>query len=391
MDSKLILIQSIMLLYWESLLDTKTDGSSDTIKTLVSEIKIPEGVLENDPSRDIIIGLRSTVLNLCAMKGAEPIDVDALVQRLKINVKADPQLVAVIAEGLVPCEDQDVIRKKCIEYSRFVTEFNKEKKFKDLIRRLTTDVLYARTTEPLNVKDVALSLTTELEGFYGDNRSKGPMGIEGVVGLIDYANKDSIKQTYALAAEETSSVGILKTGWQAFNRMTGTHNGLRRGDFIVVGALQHNFKSGFTTTLTKQIALYNTPYMINPKKKPLILHISSENALTDNLLFMHSSLRENETGEVCDNHAFTDEQISDYLMQRTSENGYTLHMLRVNPSEFTFRSLFDLIMEYESDGWEIHLLTIDYLNMFSKAGCDKSMTGSDVRDLFRRVRNFCAP
>lgn len=390
MDSKLILIQSIMLLYWESLLDTKTEGSADTIRTLVSEIKVPEGVLENDPSRDIIIGLKSTVLNLCALKGEGGIDVESLIQRLKINVKADPSLVSIITEGLIPCDDQVVIRKKCIEYSRFITEFNKERKFKDLIKKLTTDIVYARSSEPINVREVALSLSSELETFYSDNKSKGPMGIEGVVGLIDYSNRDSIKQTYALAAEETSDVGVMKTGWQAFNRMTGSHGGLRRGDFIVVGALQHNFKSGFTTTLTKQIALYNKPYMLNPNKKPLILHISSENALTDNLLFMHSSLRENETHEVCDNNAFTDEQITDYLYQKTSTTGYTLHMLRVNPSDFTFRSLFDLILQYEADGWEIHLLTIDYLNMFSKAGCDKSMTGSDVRDLFRRVRNFCS-
>ena len=63
-------------------------------------------------------------------------------------------------------------------------------------------------------------------------------------------------------------------------------------------------------------------------------------------------------------------------------------MRRFNPTEFGYRDLFNVLLKYESEGYEIHALLIDYLNMMSKVGCVKDTIGGDVRDLFRRIRNF---
>ena len=41
---------------------------------------------------------------------------------------------------------------------------------------------------------------------------------------------------------------------------------------------------------------------------------------------------------------------------------------------------------------EFDRLMLDYLNMLDKRGLDNAgPTGSNIRDLFRRMRNFCAP
>ncbi len=40
------------------------------------------------------------------------------------------------------------------------------------------------------------------------------------------------------------------------------------------------------------------------------------------------------------------------------------------------------------DGYEIHMLNIDYLAMMSTKGCKQGATGQDIRDLFRRTRNI---
>jgi hypothetical protein len=45
-------------------------------------------------------------------------------------------------------------------------------------------------------------------------------------------------------------------------------------------------------------------------------------------------------------------------------------------------------MKLEASGYEIHLIFIDYLNMMSKLGCQQGPAGTDIRDLFRRARNF---
>lgn len=391
MDPKLILLQSIMLLYWESRLDAKADSSATIIREIVDDLRLPDASLESDPTRDIVIGLRSAVLYLCAIEHKEPIDRDVLIQRVKLSVKTDPDLIQIIADGLIETEDQALIRKKCVEYSKLLLEYKKEKRFKETVKGWVGSVLYSADDSNLNVKKLALDMQAALEPFSIENKRQGPMGIDGVVGMVDFMDEASVRELFESAIEETSTDGIMRTGYQAINRMFGWHGGMRRGDFIVVGAMEHNYKTGFTLNLTKHVALYNKPYMMDPKKKPMLLHVSSENALTDNLMLMYQSLRENETGEPCDAHGVDHTEATRYIMDRCSINGYTLHMLRVNPSEFTYQSLFSLIMEYESDGFEIHLLTIDYLNMFNKAGCTQGAQGMDTRDLFRRVRNFCSP
>lgn len=390
MDSRVILLQSIMLLYWESRLSDATNDSSELVKSLVEDIRLPDNILESDPTRDILIGLRSVALFMCSNRTGHPFDKEALIQRIRLNVKREPDLVEVLADGMTETDDVTVIKRKCLDYGKLLHTYKKEKLFKETLKKWLNEVVYSHNETPVNVKEYALKMTAELEHYTFDGRKGGPMGIDGVVGMIDMMDRQSVMELFETAVEETGTDGVLKTGYQAINRMLGWHGGFRRGDMIVVGAMEHNYKTGFTLNLTRQIATLNVPYMLDPKKKPMILHVSSENALTDNLMLMYQGLMENETGQPCSVSNIDREEATQYIMDRCSVTGYTLHMLRVNPTDFNYQSLFSLILQYEADGYEIHLLTLDYLNMLSKVGCTTGAQGMDTRDLFRRVRNFCS-
>ena len=52
--------------------------------------------------------------------------------------------------------------------------------------------------------------------------------------------------------------------------------GFRRGQFSMIAALQHKYKTGFTLSILSQIAMYTKPYMKDSFKKPLLLRISFE-------------------------------------------------------------------------------------------------------------------
>jgi hypothetical protein len=84
-------------------------------------------------------------------------------------------------------------------------------------------------------------------------------------------------------------------------------------------------------------------------------------------------------------------KIAAYVQERMRVNGYEIKMLRVNPSEWTYKDLCNKILELEADGYEIHMCMVDYLPMMPTTGCLQGPTGTDVQDLYRRVRNFCAP
>lgn len=389
MDSKLLLLQSIMLLYWESRLTTEAEKSVKTVRDIVATIELPLATMDGDVERSIIQGLQNTANYLCSQVERGAVDKEELLQRIKLSTSKDPELVGIIADGMTEVIDEDAVQAKVSTYAKSIIEYQKEKGLKELMRGLQSRILYSKDSKPLNVKQLALEIQQSLDPFTVETKGTGPLGIPGVLGMVNFMDEESVNNLFETAEDETSLDGILKTGYQHLNRMLGDHQGFRRGNFWFVAAPQHCYKTGYTLNLTKQIALYNKPHMLDETKKPLILHITSENEISDNLLDTYRSLKENETHEVCDIHSIDRDEATAYVMSKTNINGYHLHMLRVNPSEFTLRSYMDLIIQYELDGYEIHVATIDYLNMFNKEGCDGgNITGGESRDLFRRTRNF---
>ena len=58
---------------------------------------------------------------------------------------------------------------------------------------------------------------------------------------------------------------------------------------------------------------------------------------------------------------------------------------------WTYQSIFNMVNQYEANGYEVQLLILDYLAILPTTGCDNSgPTGTALRDMFRRMRNFCS-
>lgn len=389
MEPRILLVHAITLLYYENLADNKSGESHAAIKEIVDKLELPTSSLEMDNNSEVLAGLRHTVLHMCDTTTSGRFSRAQLLQRVKLNCLTDTHTYTAVEDGLLELNQPDEISGKIIEYSKLIHAYKRSMDFRNYIRTCVQKVLY--NTGQLDVTELALNMQTALEPYTIDKSSLGVKGMEGVVGEVDFSNVIEVATLFKTAQEENSLEGVLQFGYRGINRMLGNVGGIRRGDFMVVGALQHNYKTGFTLNLTKQVALYNKPYMLDPDKKPLILHISSENKLNDNITLMYSSLKENKTRQIEDTNSVSEHEAAAYIHEETSVNGYHFKMLQVNPTSFTFQNLFNMILQYEADGYEIHLLTIDYLNMFSKAGCTMGALGSDTRDLFRRVRNFTTP
>lgn len=208
---------------------------------------------------------------------------------------------------------------------------------------------------------------------------------------INFSDASSVQDAMDRAVEENAGEGMLLSGYRGVNRMLGGDSYYRRGDFVVVGALQHNFKSGWINSHFRDFATLNKPYMECPSKKPLLLGISTENSLKDNILWMYAHLKAEETGEKADTRNTSTAEASDYVIKRLSVTGYEIRWLRVDPSDYTYRHFIDLVLQLEADGYEIHAVLFDYLNMISKKGCNTGPMGTEIRDLFHRIRNFTNP
>ena len=153
-------------------------------------------------------------------------------------------------------------------------------------------------------------------------------------------------------------------------------------------ALQHSYKTGWTLTLFRQLAKINKPYMLDPNKKPLCLRISFEDTMPQNLRYLYENSYFNRHGELPDITKVDNKTMAKEVIEEMTSNGYHVIMRRVDASRWTYKDLFNYILELESQGYEIHVCMLDYLSLMPKTGCDEGPMGFALRDLYRRTRGF---
>lgn len=385
MDSRLLLVKAITLAYRESQLSARAvDNSVALIKDVLSTIKTPEIIIDGDYTREIITNLKTTLFWMLEHPLEETIDKVGLLQQIRVNVNTEESLYEAIAQGIEETfVDETEIRKSCTGYRTELHNHLKRLRVGEILKVAYTRANFQGDSVDWRhfVKEVVVQLEPYMDMIVG---AANP----SVVNDFDFSNLDTIRTAMEKAQSELSNDGVMRFGTQAINRMFGPAGGVRRGEFCQINALQHNFKSGMALTLMKQLMLYNTPMMRDPSKKPMIMRISLENSATDDVYWLYKSLIENETGTEVNIKKVSYEEAIYVVADRLQKTGFTLNICRIDPSEFTYHDLFDRINQFEAQGFEIHALFIDYLNMMSKKGCTQGAQGQDTRDLFRRTRNF---
>jgi hypothetical protein len=385
MDPKLLLVKAITLLYKESQSMDATSQSSDLVKQVINTIKFPEGGMDFGSTRENMQSLRATALWMCENPVDHKYDRAGLLQRIRVNVGDDEALYLAVEYGLDEVTEEDMLKKQILDARHELRSYMDEGRIKDIIKRAYHKSAFNTGGGEQNLRELVRDIASQLEPF---TMSGVHDKIEGMVDEIDTANQAGMASLMERARAEASPEGVIQFGWQGLNRMTGEHCGIVRGESWVVGALQHNFKTGCTLSMFKQAALYNKPWMKDPKKKPLLLHISTENSLTQNVMWLYANLKENETGQECDLSAVDINEATRYVHERLSATGYHIKMCRMNPSDVSFHTIQDYVLRLEAEGYEVHLMVVDYLNMINKKGCQVGPAGFEVRDLFRRMRNF---
>lgn len=386
-NGKLLLVRAITLLYRESQLEgAATTSSPEIVKDVVNSVLTPDADtgVENS-ERNIIIGLK-TLANMMATNppGTKYVSSD-IFQKVRVFCEDNDAVYQALRDGLEGEMSDADLRVITTSIRQELNAFIREQEALKIIREFSRKAAYDRE-EITDINSFIAEFRSKLEMYESSQVEKDP----AIVGEVNLTDIDHVAQIFRQAQELNDERGIMRTGWQGINRML--QGGLRRGEEVVIGALQHNFKTGFTLSLFKHIAMYNTPYMLDEKKKPLLIRISLEDPLSLNFPFLYRNIKENQTLEQADVSKEDPEAMARFVVENLQINGYEICMLHVNPSQWGYRDLQNFVLSKEAEGYEIHLLMVDYLNMLDKRGLDNSgPTGSNIRDLFRRMRNFCAP
>jgi hypothetical protein len=384
MDAKLLLAKAITLLYREGQTTDKTENSSDLIKNVIETVKPDEIGIVVTTEKEVIKNLRDTVLEMCQLPQDHTYDKVELLQRVRINTSNDDKLYDAIKQGIDDDLIETALKRNIVNIRKSINNHFKEHKITTILNDASSNFKYKRD----KIKDpnqFIADLIQQLDVLQISNTAKDA----AIIDDIDIGDENGMHRIFTNVFNSNNGSRLYKTGWQALNNMT--QGGFRPGETVVVGALQHKYKTGFTLSLFGQIALFNKPLTTDKTKKPLLLRISFEDDLVNNLQFIYQYLKYNETREYVDIRNVTIDEMSSYVKEKLQVNGFHIKMMRVDPDQWTYKSICNKIIELEAEGYNIEVLMVDYLSKLPTTGCNVSgAMGNDVMDQLSRVRNFCA-
>lgn len=381
---KHLLVSCITLLCLEQRPDSPASGSNELVSDIINGLELKETTTDFEHGKLTFLELRKYAEELnTKTKNSFP-DLVEVLQALQVICREETYLYEAIVTGVKEeFPDGMAIMRRVTAYRQSLNGYLRDEKAKAILKEYSHKVLFNGSN--IDMPSLVREMGDRLEPYV---KSGGVTKHPAEVGTINFDDLDTVEETFNSVKDTLSQEGIMKTGWKAFNRMLGTAGGFRRGEFVLTSGLQHNFKSGMLMCLLTHFCLFNKPYLKDPTKKPLILFVTLENELQDNLLTIYKYIKENETGEVVNISNIDTQEATQYVCGRLEENGYRVRMVRFDPSEFTIAAFINYLDGIQAEGFEICALIIDYLNMLSKSGIDTKVAGDDIRLLFRRLRNY---
>lgn len=386
MDDRLLLTKAITLCILETQTTTENDDRSQELYLQVADsIKLPEITNLLDDNLKAVKGLLTLMLNMC--HASVPLDINEVLQQIRTIASNDISIYDSIHNAVAEGVSEDARKSLTVSLRRALRNHFRDMSVTSIVNIAAKKLRFDRKSIP-NVTRYIAELVTLLEPYVSDMVELDP----AVINDVCFDEVGTLEKVYDDIKKDSTGESILRTGWQGVNRML--RGGFRRGDEAMCSALPHNYKTGFTLNIFRQLAMYNKPYMIDSTKKPLLVRISFEDTITNNMKFIFAALKENElkhplTEEELDSYPST--EIAAYVKEKLTVTGYHIKMLRVDPTRWTYMDICNKLTEYESQGFEIHACMLDYLSMIPTTGCIQGPAGIDQRDLFRRLRNYTNP
>lgn len=383
MNDILVLLKTMALLYKESYLKFTIGDSRDLAVEIYKIIKKKNNKNVLGFDGDGLMDLLDHFNYLFKSEdGKLTINKEETLATLKMIFKDDQAIVRQLPEYFTLTNDEEKIKESVVDARRGLRTYIREFELGHILSQ--SSYAFNQQRESIDdIKSYFANLINKLESLSNTNDVKDP----AVMDDIDISSKKSVEDIVKRVKENASSGGKLLTPWQDINDMT--QGGIKRGEFVVTSALEHKNKTGFTLSLFLGALLFNEHKTVDPDKTPLFVWISYEDAADTVFGNIYKFLKISETGELPDLETVPMEDVVDYVQSKIEPTGAKLRILRVNPSEWMYKDIQNKIIELESEGCETVCVGNDYLSMLPTTGCDVSgPTGTDIRDLFRRTRNY---
>ncbi len=382
MEEKIALVNCLALLHLESKLNEK--GSySNLIKKTTSKIRTPDIISDGD-QHAAIAGVKGLVNDIAS--GDLVFDSRTVLQKIRVYCSLDKHFYDSIKEIFdAEYKDDNEIKKSIASNISLVHHYNNAAELRKLISSASYSI---NNDSDANFRDIAANLSDELAKVTRnslDGRSST------LVASVGTDTPKEMQQIFENTKKQLSGA-TLKTGWKDVNRMMGVNGGIVPGELWLMPALPHNGKTLFSLMMFLSVGLFNDPHDFVPEgKTPLMLDLSFENELEVNMPIAYKVIHDHFEGTSANVKDIDPVTATKYVCEKLAERGWTYRFERHINSDFTPAMLRERFAYYESEGFHAVLLRADYLGTINRTGLGTGATGSDVRELYRIVRNITSP
>lgn len=432
MNSKHLLTKIFTLLYQEGKQDTPSELSKDICSRIIETIKVPEVTSGLDTEHNVLGNLTRTIKRIIKTLGTEPLSPAQLKQQFIIDCGDDTSTRDALEAGFVEgLENED--RQLLINSIRGeLRQFAREEDMRRIVKETHTKLAYS-SEEIENIRDYVQEMISKLESYVQVDKADDP----AVVVAFKFDEVDVMESVFKEIRKRAEGSSGYLLGWKHVNKMTGGR--LEPGKLVSVAAQQSQHKTGTTLAMFRHLLMYNMPHDVKyvedigkteeeleaeekayvyseeewvlyqdpfvnrpipvialkdpfkgktPIRKPLAIRVSAEDEMADNMQKLFQDTYFNIEGKPVDMSEFDEAQMSAYMRKHLERNGWEVQVMRINPSEWTYRNVIQQVLDAEADGYEVKVYVLDYLSMIPTRGCEQGPAGHDLRDLFRRIRNF---
>lgn len=379
----LTLVKVISALFFDRIATDDVAEVRDEVRDTLSTIKIDHRSSGIGNEEGMVEALKHTAEWMMEADDEVRFSRDNIVQRLTMNVNGDNYYISFIHDILDDKIGQEDARQRVVE---ILSELRYDAK-QNQIRKLILDANKALNFGGSDVDPAkyAMDLTIKLNEHAQAGKGQAP----GLIGLLNFDNETEIEAALARTADGYSTEGILKTGFVGWDMSTGC-GGYRRGEFINHAGLTHMYKSGKLLDDALFIPQFNEPYMWDDNKKPLIVRISFENTIQQDVGNLYKKLFEIKNQKRLDRAEINLMKAKKEIIRHFGQNGYHFRLYSFDPNNFCIYDLFNLFQKLIQEGYEIHLADIDYLGLITH-NTPGDRLDTKIQRTIEMTRNFCYP
>ena len=377
MDLRLDLLLNMIYLLFREQTISRTD-SVELIKNTLQSLEDQKAYQRQTGTEELELAMENLLQDMLE----DEVDGKQILQTLTLLLSDKPKLLNTVVDSMTAL-DEDMTVTRINQLRTYIYNYYKQYQ----IRKMLQTGLYDLT----NGKGRGKHLDRVLDGLSDkiEHIRANVSTADKAIIHIDLSNDDDMDNVITEVLTGETAGNIYKTGFVGLNTMF--QGGVRKGEYINIGALPHNYKTGLYLSIMASIPYYNIPVLKDETKKPLIMFMSFEDPVKNNIEFIYRLLYSTENDKKANLDDISAQEMREYIRSRLSRNGFHIKFYRLNPTDTNYRDIINEVLSVEADGYEVHVLGMDYLTMVSTDGCDTSgPTGTDIRDLIRRMRNFCA-